>query len=187
MMAALEEKDKTVAAGAAKPSESQEKVKPYQVSFFDKIPFAVKALVIKYWFFGALYFFFVMGITAFMGDKYSVTLQMLLLSVVIGVANDFLVDNILLALETSHHEAHWWWMIKSKKLYSLFLNLAYGFVLGFGASLLCAYFASLLPSNDFGFFREPLSFAFVALALDLLLTGLKDGLVYLFRGKERNA
>lgn len=153
---------------------------PYKVSWFDRIPYWVKAVFIKYWFFGAIYFFFVMGITMFAESSYLPIYQMLVVGAAISFIVDFFVNPILEAIETPAHEGHYWWMFRSKKFYGLLINLVYGFALGFATSFLCAYLVTITPENSFGAFREPLTFAAVTLILDLAAIWLKNLLVYIF-------
>jgi hypothetical protein len=80
----------------AKEEEIQE---PIKVSWFDKIPYWVKAVFVKYWFFGAIYFFFVMGITSFVGNAYEVVWRTVTVCLAIGFMNDLLINHILSFME----------------------------------------------------------------------------------------
>ena len=51
--------------------ESEKDITPYKVSFFDRIPYWVKAIIIKYWMFGATYFFINMGLGNLIGNNMS--------------------------------------------------------------------------------------------------------------------
>jgi hypothetical protein len=158
----------------------------YHISWFDRIPYPVRALVIKYWFMGCAYFFFVTAFTFWMGDNYSIYLQMIILGVAMGVFNEFLVYNIFEAMESARHEAFYYEIFKSKKFYSLLINLVYGILWSVGTSLLCAYLVTVTPANDFGLWREPLTFALMGFVIDGLAVAMKDGLVLLFRNLGGN-
>jgi hypothetical protein len=159
---------------------------PYKISWFDKIPFWVKAVFVKYWAIGAIYFFFVMGLTAWMNVNYNPLVQMLVVGLAQGFMNDFITYNILDALESSRREAHYWWIFKNAKFYSLVINLVYALAWSYGTGFLCAYLSEITPYNAFGVWKEPLTFAIVGLVIDLVAIGLKDLIVYLVnKGRAR--
>ncbi len=166
----------------AKEEEIQE---PIKVSWFDKIPYWVKAVFVKYWFFGAIYFFFVMGITSFVGNAYEVVWRTVTVCLAIGFMNDLLINHILSFMEWKKGEASYWWMFKNKKFYSLLINLAYGGVLGLAAQTVCALIANQINDQNWLWVcREPLTFALVALAIDLALIWLKNWIVYLVKRRK---
>jgi len=103
-----------------------------------------------------------------------------------GVLNDLIFYNVLQVIETSERESRWWLLIKNKKVYSLFINIAYGLIWGFATSLLSAYFASLIDAvllNSW-FFREPLTFALVGFLIDGTVLGLKDLIMFSFEKRK---
>lgn len=152
-----------------------------QLAWYHRIPFFVKAVLIKYWFFGLNYFLFEMGLGYLFPDMsaYSAWLLILIASLAQGVFNDILVYNILDAWENKPGEAKNYELFKSKKLYSLFINIVYGFVWGFITYYLCGTIATaiqhLWPQSYF--FQEPLSFALIGFAVDAVFVSIKDGIV----------
>ncbi len=164
--------------------ETQETVEvenPYKLSWFDKVPFALKAIVLKYWFFGMEYFFFIMGITTFGSITDNLVLflvEFLVLGLAGGLITDFMVDNILLVWESSKHEAKWWMIYKDKKSFSVFANVPYGVLHAYLSLLACRYITVGL-TGAFGdgldwVTNEPFTFALVALVIDLAFIGIKD-------------
>lgn len=153
---------------------------PYKISRFDKIPFWLKAIFVKYWFFGAIYFFFVMGILS-LGQSSNNWVKVLVVGAATGFINEFFVNNILGAMSTPANEARLWWMIHGKRFYHFLLSVLYGFLLGAGTMLLCAYLLHAVFPGLHGVFQEPLSFAAVALLLDLAATWLKNLIAFLLR------
>jgi hypothetical protein len=183
METAMEKKEKK----AESPEKNEEVQAAYKVPFFERIPFAVKALFFKYWFMGADYFFFVMGISMFAGDSYNLYLQILLLGIAMGFFNDFLLYNLYSAMESGYHESFWYEIYKSKKWISLLINVLYGLVWAFLTSISCAGLVKVIPSNDFGAFREPLTFAVMGLAIDFGFIFIKDAVAFVLkkrRGEE---
>lgn len=177
----------------AKGEAKGKKDNAYQVSWFDKIPYWIKAIIIKWWFFGMIYFFFVMGLAGLIGeDSYVWYIQVVVICFAIGVCTDIFTNNILEVVETRPNQSKWWLMIHGHKFIGFLVNVAYGIVIGLAASFICAWFTSLIdaPNIEAGiadrtyWFREPCSFALVALAVDMLCIGIKDLIVYLInRGK----
>lgn len=162
-------------------------VQAYKVSWFDKIPYWIKACVFKYWSYGMVYFFFVMGLgTIWVDYGDAIYIQMIVLGAAMGILNDLIFYNVLQVIETSDRESRWWLLFKNKKVYSLFINLAYGLAWGFATSLLSAFFASLidgvLPNS--WFFREPLTFALVGSLIDAFVIGFKDLIMFLVEKRK---
>lgn len=163
-----------------KEEESVDDFKP-KVNWFDKIPYWIKAIFIKYWFFGALYFFFVIGIPNLSSDAY-----VIIYGVALGVINDIIIYKILEMLESYKKESRYFVFFRSKKLYSLFINLVYGFVIGAISMIVSFYLRGLITSltpdgSVTWYFAMPLSFGLLALAIDGVFIGLKDLIVYLYR------
>jgi hypothetical protein len=159
---------------------------PYRISWFDRIPFPVKAIVIKYWFFGMVYFFFVMGmifLIDFSDETVEAAVQILLVGLAMGFLNDFIVNNILETLETNKHEAHFWWIFKSKKAWSLLINVPYSLLWSYISFLLCASLASWVTSMGIDAlswaFREPFSFALIGFLVDGVFVLGKDAILLL--------
>lgn len=168
---------------------TEEKIEPIKVPWYEKIPFVLKALFIKYWFMGLDYFLFAMGLTYWMDKDFAAQpgyayLQMAILGLAMGFFNDFMLYNIYGALETNRREAVWYEIYKSKKFYSLLINLAYGLAWGFATSFVGGYLASLCAN---GLFQEAFSWAFLGLVVDAFLLFLKDIPLYLVKKKRGEA
>ena len=159
-----------------------------QLAWYNRIPFWVKAVIIKYWFFGLNYFLFEMGLGYLLNDMtaYSAWLLILIGSFAQGIFNDVLVYNILDAWENVPGEAKNWEFFKSKKLYSLFINIAYGLVWGFLTYYLCGIIATAIQTQwaESYFFQEPLSFAVIGFLIDGVFVLFKDSIVYLIQRRR---
>lgn len=154
----------------------------YHVSWFDKIPYWIKAVLLKYWSCGMVYFFFVMGLGVyFMNTTYDPYLVMLIVGVAMGFINDFVIYNILVAMDTDKNESRFYMMFKSKKVYSLLINIPYGIVWAFVTGIICALLVTVIPANEFGLFREPLTYGVIGLAVDAIFVFIKDVAVYYCR------
>ncbi len=162
---------------------TSEEFKP-KVNWFDRIPYAVKALVLKYWFFGMIYFFFVMGI-----PNLDMTSETVIVGVALGILNDLVIYKILELFDSYKNESQYYKFFRSKKVYSIFINTVYGFIVG-GLSMIFSFVFRYWIQNGTSLevfdtikwlFAEPFTFALLALFVDAIFIGIKDLCVYLYR------
>lgn len=177
--------------GKKKSKEAQKAPKeesPYKVSWLDRIPYWIKALFIKWWFFGVIYFFFVMGLSAIIGNEnFTAVIQIIIIGFAFGVITDLMTNNVLEMVESNKRESRYWAMWAGHKYYIFIVNVVYGFALGVATSLVCAQFTTLIDNATGSvnyWFREPCTFALVALAIDMACIGIKDLIVYLIVGRK---
>lgn len=165
-------------------------LKKYRIHWYHRIPYPVRALLIKYWFFGLNYFLFQMGLGSldfFRGDATNTfavsTLMLIFVSgFALGVFNDIFVYNILDVIEDEPGSKQPFVIFKSKKVYSLFINVIFGLIVGFLGTYLCGVLSQLVDPNLESFwFREPLSAALVMFIVDGAFVGLKDLIVMIIR------
>lgn len=166
---------------------SSEEIKPIKQPFFDRIPFAVKALFIKFWFFGALYFFVNMGLGSIIepaaGNLNAAAIILwLIMGLILGVVTDFLVNNILITIESDKHEARYYRIFKNKKIYSLLINIVYALVLSFVWVNLCQIINSACSGMSAinWVCAEPFTCAFIALAIDAVFITIRNLVVKLY-------
>ena len=148
-----------------------------KVHWFSKIPYPVKAIVLKFWFFGMEFYFFQMGLGYFFQDPNAAVILMLIFGFAMGVFNEIFVYPLLDVVENKPGQSKPYVLIKSKKLYSLFANVLFGLLIGCGASLINALIRThLIAEADLGSygFAEPVLVACYALVLDAFLVLLKD-------------
>lgn len=157
------------------PEVSDEEINKYKKDKLAKIPVWIKALFIKFWFNGSVCFFFLWGLGIYISG---VIEQILILSVAMGIITDLLVNNIFRFFDTDGKYLRWS-MFPTKKLWTLFANVLYAFVIIFavvytyqGAN---AFTISLVgASSDSVFFGvEPIVFGLLYLVYDIVFLGLK--------------
>lgn len=150
-----------------------------QQGFFTRLPYWLKASFIKYWFFGAIIFFALMG-TGLIGENASI-----FAGVLSGCLFDIVVYNILIMMDSDKNESRHYIMFKSKKFYSLFINIGYQVVLFFLAMLFCSSIVSLYkdPVNNW-FLQEPFSIGLVLFIFDGVFITIK-GLIALLVKKTK--
>ena len=160
------------------PKEKQLKdpAKKYRSDFLDRIPAPVKALFIKFWFNGAVCYFIFWGLGMYITDY---TDMIFVLSVVLGMINDILVNNALRFVETLPHENDKWMMFPKKKFWTFFANILYAFIVLNGVVWLYEMINNVLnmisggnPEVFLGV--EPILFGIFYMLFDLLLIGMKN-------------
>jgi hypothetical protein len=171
-------------------------LKKYRIHWYQRIPYPVRALLIKYWFFGLNYFLFDMGIGAleiFQKNDFGSNLILWLIGgFALGVFNDIFLYNILDVIEDYPKESKPYVIFKSKKLYSLFINIVYGLLIGYLSHIICGSIVLAINSDteNLGWwFREPFTCALVMFVLDGAIIALKNFLVLLvknIRGTDSN-
>lgn len=158
---------------------TKEEMKQYKAgySIFNKLPFWLVALFLKYWYFGAVCFFLAFGLG----------LQQYWFALAAGLGGgafyDIAVRHILLALD-SKNETKFHIMCASKKYYSFPINIIYNVVL-FYTGITFVYLIHLAGLEYFG--NEPLSFGLIMIFVDAMFLLLKWGILSLishFRGKN---
>jgi len=118
--------DRLVEANQGNAEEiSNEELKQYKSGKLQKIPAWLKVIVVKFWFAGAICFFFLWGLGIVIQEQWSL---ILVLGFGGGVVADLLTNNFLRFLESSDHEFYPYMMFTEKKFYTLFANIVYGII-----------------------------------------------------------
>ena len=147
--------------------------KKYRSSFFDRIPDSVKALFIKFWFNGAVCYFIFWGLGIYVYDHLD---MIVIMSVVLGVINDILVNNILRFIETMPGANDKWMMFPKKKYWTFLTNIIYSFVILNGVvwiyEMINNVIVMLSPDAMLGV--EPILFGVFYLLVDVLLVSMTN-------------
>lgn len=155
--------------------------------FLSKVPSSVKALVAKYWFFGAACFFFYWGLAMFVSDPYAL---ILILGVAIGLITDLLTNNAFRYFQSSEKEYDKWMLFPMKKLWAIFANVIYGVVLVVLVRYLYDFINRTvisikgLPAETVVLGVEPFLFGLFCLAFDLAFIWIKNLIVYLIKKRK---
>ena len=104
------------------PVYSQEELDQYRSKSLFKTPDALKLLLIKVWFAGAVCYFFLWGL----GGILNHALDMLfVLGIALGMVTDLLTNNVIRFIEKVNGANNSWMMVSSKKTGSMLLNVLY--------------------------------------------------------------
>lgn len=169
--------DDLVSADASNsPPVSAEELEKYHSHGKLKIPRALKLLFIKFWFPAAVCFFFLWGLSPYVGN----TLDLLVITALaLGFVTDLLTNNVLRFIARTEGENNKWMMFPQKGFITLPLNLLYAGLLLFlvfhaynaGNLLLIRLSGAAEDAVPLGV--EPILFGLLYLAFDLILLGMK--------------
>ena len=153
------------------------------------IPNIIKVLLIKWWFSGAICFFFYFGLGTYLKDTLD---QMFVLGAAMGILTDLLTNHMLTFIEKTERQNDRYKMVTVRKFWSLFLNIPYAFVI-----LACVVYLynliNVLAINIKGIEDtvalpvEPVLFGLFWLGFDLLFIGMKRLLTSIFRDAAKTA
>ncbi len=157
------------------PQYSQEELDRYRSKKGFKIPDPVKIIFLKAWFAGAVCFFFLWGL----GSYISSMLDMLfILSVVLGVITDLLVNNVIRFMEKYPDQNRAWMMFPKKNIVSFFLNIVYSALIIYCVYTLYTSINLLIntvtgATDQIALGVEPILFGVFCTAVDLACLGIK--------------
>jgi len=141
------------------------------------IPNIVKALFIKWWFNGAVCFFFLWGLGMFVTNILD---QLFILAIAMGIVTDLLVNNSLRFVADPDGALDKYMMFPNKKFVFFFLNILYAFLVVFFVFEAYTWINMLItsiPGNENGSVAflgvGPLIFGTIYLGFDMLFIAMK--------------
>ena len=155
------------------PKYSQAELEKYRGrSFKWRFPDPLKAVLIKYWFYGAICFFVFMGLGMYVAD----TLDMFFIAALIcGMVTDLLINHFLRFTEKMPGGSKKWMMVTRRGTTGFIMNLMYGFVIIFLVMTCYGLINGLIASSgkEGRLGIEPLLFGLLATGADMLCIGIK--------------
>lgn len=136
-----------------------------------RLPEPLKALMIKFWFYGAVCFFVFMGLGMYLGNQWDL---FFVAAIVMGMVNDLLINHFLRFTEKLPGGNQRWMMVTKRGMTGFILNLAYAFLLLFLVITAYGMVNGLLSSVSRGqrvLGVEPLGFGLAAMGADMLCIG----------------
>ena len=168
------------------PEVGKAELKEYHKSVLNRIPMWVKALFIKFWFNGAVCFFFLWGLGTIIQNWWD---QVLIVGLALGVVTDLLVNNVFRFMAQEPHDNDKWMMIPQKKFWTLFVNIFYAGIV-FSIEILVYHGINLLilagnPDVEYNFGNflgvEPFLFGIFYLIIDMAFISMKNLFVKIVR------
>ena len=174
------------------PEVSDAEIKKYTSKAKGKfhIPAWLKIVLVKFWFSGAICYFFLWGLGIYIQG-----LDLLFaLAMGLGVANDLMVNKLLRAFEPTEGAHDKWMMVTVRKFWSIFINVIYS-----GVVLYCViqtyYMFNVLLGVDPNAGTEqaesmlgvePILFGLLYMGIDLLLIKIKNTFIKILRDAGAN-
>lgn len=156
---------------------SEQDLKRYRSKsgFLSKWPVPLKMAFIKFWFSGAICFFFIWGLGIYVSN---IVDMLFITSVAMGFVTDILVNNLIRFMADTNGQYDRWMMFPKKRFVSLIFNVLYAMLL-----TLCVYelytFINLIIINlssdasRLPLGVEPILFGLFYMGFDMLFLGLK--------------
>lgn len=162
-----------------KMSEEEKKIEQeadtYQKNgFLSKVPFCIKAIILKYWFFGAICFFVFIGTGMFVGSNFDL---LLIGGLVSGAIFDIACHNVLNIIDKDDQAKYYMFFRKEKCWYSIFINVAYHIILFLAFGYTISAFKAITGTEENWFLREPFSQALLLSIYDALFMLIKNFVV----------
>ncbi|MBR2843830.1 MAG: hypothetical protein IKF00_01325 [Solobacterium sp.] len=156
------------------PEVSEEELRKYTSAKYT-IPQWVKALLIKFWFAGAVCFFFIWGLGIYMADVMD---TLFVTGVAMGIVTDLLTNNTLRFIEKIRGENERFIMVTKRGYASFILNILYSCFVLFFVYMLYSFINGAVASATNQPDRvvlgvEPILFGVFYLAFDLLFIEIK--------------
>ena len=153
---------------------------PYRTDFLSRIPTFIKGLFVKWWFAGVVCFFVNMGLGIYIGS----TVDLVMLDgIFLGLVVDVLVNPLFRFMESDKREYNTYMLFPFplKAYWTFFTNILY--YVGIAWIVNFAY----LFINEYMFKLgiEPLSWALLVVAVDMVFIGIKDLVVYLIKKRKK--
>lgn len=162
-------------------SGKQKEFDPYKRDFLSRIPVWLKALIIKWWFFGVVCYFFNMGL----GIAVPNALDMLVLTGIgTGLVVELFVNPIFRYMaHENEYNPYIMFPFPLKAFWTFFANILYYCIVIWGTSWIYTFInEALRAANPASYFAiEPLVFGVFTLIVDMVFIGVKDLAVYLIK------
>lgn len=171
------------------PQYSKEELGKYRTHRSIELPELVKVLILKAWFPGAVCYFILWGLGAYVSSNLD---MLFIVGVVLGMVTDLLTNNILRFMEKTPGENNRWMLVTHKGMVGFGLNLLCSMVI-----VLCVFFlyeyinrlAALVTGDPSQVFLgvEPFFYGVFCMAFDMLFLGIKHLLTAIFRDAKASA
>lgn len=176
--------DRLVNAEAA-PRVPDAEIKKYTSKGKKRIPTWLKICFVKFWFSGAMCYFFLWGL----GTYISGLDLMFVLAVGLGLSVDLLVNHLLRYFEPEKGAYNKWMMITTRKFWSVFINVIYSGLVLFCIVSTYNMINTILVGDIETAQRvavpvEPILFGLLYMGFDMLFITVKNTIIKVFRDAE---
>lgn len=168
------------------PRVSEEELRKYTRRHKLRIPAWLKIVFIKFWFSGAICYFFLWGLGIYIKGLD----LMAALAIGLGVSADLMVNHLLRRFEPEKGAYDKWMMIPFRKFWTIFLNVIYSAVILFCIIQFYNVINTLLvgsadTAETVAIGVEPFLFGLLYMGFDMLFVTIKNGLIKVFKDAEK--
>lgn len=168
------------------PEVSEAEIRKYKSGGRFRIPTWLKIVFVKFWFSGAVCYFFFWGLGLYLNG-----LDLWFAAAIgLGVSTDLMVNHLLHSFEPEKGAFDKWMFVRIRKWWSFFLNIIYAVVVLF--CVIQAYTViNTLIAGDVSTAKEvplgvePLGFGLFYMGFDMLLITIKNTIIKIFRDAEK--
>lgn len=158
----------------------QKQFDPYKRDILSRIPVWLKALFIKWWFFGAVAYFSLMGLMN-INDNLD---KMVITGIIAGIIVELFVNPIFRYMEVDgEYKPYTMFPFPFKAFWTFFANILYYLLVVFAVSWIYTGINIMIGATQTSGYLaiEPLLFALFMLAVDMAAIGVKDLAVYIIK------
>jgi len=171
------------------PEVSEEELKKYRSATGLHLAPWLKAVLIKFWFAGAVCFFFIWGLGIYMADVYD---TLFVTGIGMGIVTDILTNNALRFIERTRGENERFIMVTKRGYISFILNILYAWLVVFFVytlyNVINLMAANISGQPDKVFLGvEPILFGLFYLGFDLLFIEIKHFIISVMEKSRKHA
>lgn len=164
------------------PDVSDAEIRKYTSRGKFYIPSPLKIIFLKFWFSGAICYFFLWGLGLYVAGLD----LMFILAVGLGLSNDLMVNHILHSFEPTKGEYDSWMMFPQRKFWTIFLNILYAGLILYCIVQTYAVINTLLvgdvaSAETVAVGVEPILFGLLYTGFDLLFITMKNMAIKIYR------
>lgn len=178
--------DRLVNAKSA-PKVSEAEIKKYTSHGKFNIPSWVKIVFVKFWFSGAICYFFLWGLGLYISGLD----LMAALTIGLGLSTDLMVNQLLHYFEPEKGAYDKWMMVPYRKFWTIFLNVIYAGVLLTcvvqAYSIINIILAGGASDQSVAVPVEPILFGLFYMGFDMLFITVKNTMIKVFRDAKTKA
>lgn len=157
------------------PEYSKEELTRYQSYRGFKLPELLKALLIKAWFAGAVCYFILWGLGAYVGGLLD---MLFILGIALGMVTDLLTNNVLRFMEKTPGESNRYLLVTHRGMVGFGLNLLFSLVIVvlvfFTYDFINRFLVTITSNPDNVLLGvEPILYGLFCMGFDMLLIGIK--------------
>lgn len=171
------------------PEVSDAEIRKYTSKGKFSIPTWLKVVFGKFWFSGAVCYFFLWGLGNYIQDR----LDLLAVTAFgLGVVTDLMLNHILRSLEPEERAYDKWMMVTTRKFWSIFINVAYA-----GLLMFCVYQSyygintaiagDVNEAEKVAVAVEPILFGLLYTGFDMFFIMIKNTFIKIIHDAEKKA